>query len=262
MIRTGQLAPWQSKGLVLICLCLFTGAWGTAYSRPGEDTTVDTGNCPTSPLVQTPTSLRCKAPRNWYTLKGDYAPWSQPPLCIDAFREGEPESYCIFAKKDFAGGRGISIVSTPAIAKTISELLVFQDPNVIEEVNHLSTGQFGPPGFQVITTRDKGIGLVSNRSISRGERIMQESVPWIYHRSLYTSLSAEDRIPLQWHGVYMLPEETRKEILDLHVHHDALDDQLDNIMRTNAFGAYYESEALHNNILPRISRINHDCRPK
>jgi hypothetical protein len=104
-------------------------------------------------------------------------PWSQPPQCIDATQEGKTESYCVFVKKDFAEGRGISIITTPAIAKTISELLVFKEPDIIFGVNDLAAGQFGPPGYRIVSTGDKGMGLLANRTISRGERIMQESVP-------------------------------------------------------------------------------------
>jgi len=73
-------------------------------------------------------------------------------------------------------------------------------------------------------------------------------------------VAERNRIPMHWTAMYRLPEVTRDELLALHKHHGG--DEVDDIMRTNAFGAFYTDNDLHNNVLPRISRFNHDCRPK
>jgi hypothetical protein len=94
--------------------------------------------------------------------------------------------------------------------------------------------------------------MIANRTIFRGERIMQETPTFVYNRNLFHLFNDEDRIPLHWHAAYQLPVETRDELLALHKHHGG--DEVDDLMRTNAFGAYYgEPYVLHNNVLPRIS---------
>jgi hypothetical protein len=221
--------------------------------------------CPITNLATSPESEQCAAPRSWYPLEGDYKPWTQRPMCVNSRNPliGSPidvERFCIFTKSDFAEGRGIAMLTTPRQANYLANLTAFSNPEVILGVNDLVSGGFGPPPYVTHRFPERGIGLVANRSIARGERIMQETVPWVYNRGMFNAIEDEDRIPLQWMGMYSLPKEAREEVMGLHTAHGG--DLIDDLMRTNAFGAYYEDNELHNNVLPRISRFNHDCRPK
>jgi hypothetical protein len=221
--------------------------------------------CPLTELASSPEAKQCAAPDSWFPLEGDYKPWTQRPWCVKSRKhllgkDTDVETFCIFAKADFAEGRGITLVTTPRQAKYLAGLSAFTNPDIIQGVNDLITGGFGPPPYVSHRFPDKGIGLVANRSIARGERIMHETVPWVYNRDMFNNVPDEDRIPLQWMGLYSLPKESREEVLALHTTHGG--DSLDDVMRTNAFGAYYADDELHNNVLPRISRFNHDCRPK
>lgn len=197
----------------------------------------------------------CGAPSNLKFLEEeDYAPWTTKPQCFlsQNSADGVHEHYCIFTKKDFAEGRGITMITTPAIAAHVAKEPAFTNPDSIKGINDLVNPPWGPPPYEMKSLPGRGFGMIANRTIFRGERLMQETPSFVYNRNLYTLFDDQDRIPLHWHGAHLLPEETRKELLALHKFHGG--DEIDDLMRTNAFGAYYgERFQLHNNMLPRIS---------
>ncbi|TID21693.1 SET domain-containing protein [Venturia nashicola] len=205
----------------------------------------------------------CGAPSNLQFLEEeDYAPWTTKPQCLftqDSL-DGIDEHYCIFSNKNFADGRGITFITTPAIAAEVVKEPAFAKPDSIKGMNDLVNPPWGPPAYEMRPLPGRGFGMIANRTIFRGERLMQETPTFVYNRNMFTMFDDQDRIPLHWHGAYLLPKETREELLALHKHHGG--DEVDDLMRTNAFGAYFgEPYVLHNNVLPRISRFNHDCRP-
>lgn len=205
----------------------------------------------------------CGAPPNLILSKSDsYAPWTSKPQCLQSLDpETDTEPYCVFSKKDFAGGRGIVFITTETVAKDIISKPAFTDSESIATMNDLISPPWGPPPYNKLLIPNRGYGMIANRTIFRGERIMQETPSFVYNRELYSLFEDEDRIPLHWNAAYTLPEETREELISLHKQHGG--DEIDDLMRTNAFGAYYgEPYVLHNNVLPRIARFNHDCRPK
>jgi hypothetical protein len=220
-----------------------------------------------SPLLDRESLRMCAAPKGWYPLPGDdFAPWSYRPWCVDPpglslnAPPDRDQRFCLYFSSTFAEGRGIGIFSSPRVARELLKNDAFAKPDSIAGMNDLVTGPFSPPPYEPRVFPGKGIGLVANRTLYRGERIMQETPSWVYDRGVFGGIPEHVRIPMHWHGVFRLPEDTRDEILALHKHHGG--DEIDDVMRTNAFGAYYTEEDLHNNVLPRISRFNHDCRPK
>ncbi|KAF2430477.1 SET domain-containing protein [Tothia fuscella] len=203
----------------------------------------------------------CGAPANWFSPEiDDYSPWTSKPQCLKSDGPDLNGTYCIFSKKDFAEGRGITVVTTWALANEMAQKAAFAQPETIAGMNDLVNPPWGPPPYDKRILPGRGFGMIANRTIFRGERIMQETPSFVYNRDLFSSYEDEDRIPLHWHAAYQLPEHTRIELLELHKQHGG--DEVDDLMRTNAFGAYYgDPWILHNNVLPRISRFNHDCRP-
>jgi hypothetical protein len=220
--------------------------------------------CPKNPLRYKHSDIACGAPKNWYPYKGDWSGWTSHPMCIDGQPFDDPTAklmtFCSFSDTKFAEGRGIVAFTTPAIAGIIRQMHAFSDPDLIKGQNDLISGPFSPPPYIAHLFPNKGIGLIANRTLERGERIMQETPSLIYNRAVYGMLQEHDRIPMHWHLVNLLPAHTRIELLALHKHHGG--DEIDDLMRTNAFGAYYTEGESHNNVFPRISRFNHDCRPK
>ncbi|KAF2401519.1 SET domain-containing protein [Trichodelitschia bisporula] len=216
------------------------------------------GLCPASYLHLVPELYKCGAsPEIFVARGGDHSPWTSVPQCVPSTTGAR---YCAFTNKDFAEGRGIAIVTTPAVAEELAKKPAFADPVSIAGMNDLVNPPWGPPAYEMRPLAGRGFGMIANRTIVRGERLMQETPSFIVDRDMFDSVADENRLPLQWNAVYQLPEVTREEFLALHKH--AGGDEIDDVMRTNAFGAYYGDEfSLHNNVLPRISRFNHDCRP-
>jgi hypothetical protein len=197
----------------------------------------------------------CGAPPSLTIFNSDeYAPWTSKPQCLYAKDPANDidDQFCIFTKRDFSEGRGITMITTVKVAKDIASKPAFQKPETIKGINDLVKPPWGPPAYEKKVLPGRGFGMIANRTIFRGERIMQETPTLVYNRNLFSLYLDEDRIPLQWHAAYQLPEDTRDELLALHKHHGG--DEIDDLMRTNAFGAYYgEPYVLHNNVLPRIS---------
>ncbi|KAF2668065.1 SET domain-containing protein [Microthyrium microscopicum] len=260
--RTSRTTTFASsfRNILLLGLATFASAdfdvttFGFALDGTVQDTT---------PADLFDTTAVCAAPRNWYPYKGDWSAWTQRPMCIDTEPNNamgvNTQTFCTYANANFADGRGIVLVTSPRVIETILKVPAFAKPSSIAGMNDLINGAFGPPPYVPHVFPMKGIGLVANRSLSRGERIMQETPTWIYDRGMFGVVEERDRLPMHWHGVYMLPKEARDELLALHGAHGG--DFVDDLMRTNAFGAYYTDQDMHNNLLPRISRFNHDCRP-
>jgi hypothetical protein len=219
---------------------------------------------PINPFRYRPSDVMCHAPKSMYPYKGDWTGWTTHPMCLDGLPwdnpTAKPTKFCIFSDNKFAEGRGIAILTTPTIAAVIRQMAAFSNPEMIAGQNDLIAGPFSPPPYVSHLFPDRGIGLIANRTLERGERIMQETPSFIYNRAIYGMVPEHDRIPMHWNLAYQLPAHTRDELLALHKHHGG--DEIDDLMRTNAFGAYYTDGESHNNVFPRISRFNHDCRPK
>jgi hypothetical protein len=254
--------------IVLASLALVLGVLGESLNyRAKEDPPELLGNlCPKTELEYSLQTNVCGAPPLAFPdPREDYSPWTARPMCInvDTAKPGASphiEPFCTYTNANFADGRGISFFTSQSIMDDVVKSPPFTEPESIKGMNDLINPPWGPPPYESRWFPGKGIGLVANRTIVRGERIMQETPSFVFNRAIFSQTDEENRLPMQWNAVYQLPKHTREELLALHKHHGG--DEIDDLMRTNAFGAYYGEDDLHNNILPRISRFNHDCRPK
>ena len=219
--------------------------------------------CAISPVALPSADAVCAAPKDWYPWVGEYpTAWTQRPWCVDSAYATEYNpytTYCTFVNRDFADGRGIALFVSVDSAEFISGQLVFTDDSHIRGFNDLEHGPFSPPPYEQKYVPGKGVGLVASRAIVRGERIMQESLPIVYGRDVMVNVWPRDRLPMHFHMVYSLPEKTRDELLGLATQDKG--DIVDDVIRTNSFGFYFEGEMLSYILFTRISRFNHDCRP-
>jgi hypothetical protein len=182
--------------------------------------------------------------------------WTSPPQCID--RGNMTEVYCIFTSATFANGRGISIFTTPENAAAIAKLPAFEDPTVHDENEALNSS---PPPYELRELPGRGIGVIANRTLHRGDRIFSETPSYMIDDQISPDVDDELHVQMQRYAVLVLPEPLRDLSLDLCAHFGVAD-RIDDIMATNAFAvdmfddgkAEYDVEPTsYNSLLPAIS---------
>lgn len=166
--------------------------------------------------------------------------WSGPKHCI-----GE---YCVHFHRQFAGG--IVVVTDSKNAKRIAQLPDLFIPRT------------EPPPYYATEIPGKGTGLVANRTIKRGERIMLWQPTFMIHRQLTDDLLPEDLLYILDAAILKLPAPRRRAFLQQLGQFGG--HRVSDILLTNAFqmdvgGEGEEGHHLGN--FPDVSRFNHDCRP-
>ena len=182
--------------------------------------------------------------------------WSYSPDCIATSQSGN--EYCLYTSTTFANNRGISIWATPRGASRFLALPAFADPDVLMDVN----AERNPPFIQ-IQIPGRGLGLVANKTLHRGDRILSNTPLYIVDESLYEELDLHIRAPFQERAIKQLPPSSSRSFVDLCGHWGG--DHIDDVINTNSFAIDLwegtENETAINIVLPEISRLNHDCRP-
>jgi hypothetical protein len=176
--------------------------------------------------------------------------WAFPPRCPE--QQYGAERFCAFTSHTFAGGRGISIISTPSIVSDLRDSTAFSNlPNTMNTPYNVYN-QLELPG--------KGLGLIANQPLHRGDRIFAHTPVLLISYDIYNqSLVSEDtRQELLRSAVYGLPKASQTLFFELmgHFGGDAIDDRID----TNSFEIDLGGTN-HYAVFPETSRINHDCRP-
>lgn len=96
------------------------------------------------------------------------SPWTSRPKCMPEQNSTSP--YCVYTNNKFAGGRGISIFTSPPIAERIAALPAFTEKNLYSEVN-----QFDDPPWEIKVISGRGKGLFAIRTLHRGDEIISSS---------------------------------------------------------------------------------------
>lgn len=185
-------------------------------------------------------------------LQAKSFPWSFWPECFTVRNDSDP--FCVFSNTDFASGRGISIVTTHAIAYAMLENDAFKNPDALEYSNNFEN----PPFYEQVFP-GKGRGLVANKTLNRGDQIMS-STPILITDNL-DELPESESLALWHRAVATLPAATREIFWGLagrfpEGEADAHDDRI----TTNYFEIDVDGNSL-SGLFPEIARINHDCRP-
>jgi hypothetical protein len=177
-------------------------------------------------------------------------PWTFYPECYS--NENTTEPICVFSDQNFAGGRGIFIVSTSTLAYQMLQKPAFTDPEALIRINHHSN-----PSFTEYEFPGKGRGLVANKTLHRGDQIFA-STPLVITNPVSYQLAEAERLRLAHRGVDSLPDGSRANFWKLldHFKGDAVDDRIN----TNAFDIEIDGEGQYA-VLPEIAMLNHDCRP-
>ncbi|KAF4902335.1 SET domain-containing protein 5 [Colletotrichum viniferum] len=173
--------------------------------------------------------------------------WTGPHGCAG--------NYCLYANRGFAVGRGAVIISTPENVQKLkgmgAKFQIADDPSASK------------PSFRVTEVEGKGLGMIANKCLARGDTVMLKTPVLIAHRAFIERTPPAEQHPLLDSVAQLLPASTRETFLGQMGHfggHKVVD-----IMQTNSFqmdlGGGAQGDGHHYGNYPEVSRYNHDCRP-
>ncbi|KAL7946052.1 SET domain-containing protein [Trichoderma barbatum] len=175
-------------------------------------------------------------------------PWTSQNNC-----RHNTETFCVFSSKGFAGGRGISILTTPDRVESLQQLPAFVDAHSLFGINE----QPSPP-FEERELPGRGRGLIANKMLHRGDRIFAHTPILLLDGESFGDLEKEEWLDLEHSAVNNLPPKTQKLFSELYGRPvtDPVSDRID----TNAFVLNMD-DVTYYAVFPEIARLNHDCRP-
>lgn len=194
--------------------------------------------------------------------------WPISSTC--AGRHNETEEFCIFSNPDFAGGRGITILTTPAEAVAIAQSPAFAEGDLYKGVKDFNAA--ASDKWHVEEVPNKGMGLVASRNLAMGDHIMSVSAAIMTDFDIWDHVSVDQVRRMQTEGIGHLPKNHREIFMNLSTHDgaDSHEEQVYKIILTNAFDISdveiitRPKDAQSVNfftVFPEVSRMNHDCRP-
>ncbi|KAI1840168.1 hypothetical protein JX266_013621 [Neoarthrinium moseri] len=156
--------------------------------------------------------------------------------------------YCVWTSGE-ASSVGMSVVTTRANRKRI-----------LERSASRTVRSEPPANFRTTEIPGKGIGMIANRRIRKGEPILTAKPAVLVHRKLVDELDLDDQYSLLDVAVSELPPMRREQFLaqagELGGH------KVSDILFTNSFQVILGGEdGQHLGNFPDVSRFNHDCRP-
>lgn len=151
------------------------------------------------------------------------SPWTSQRYC-----RNNAETFCVYSSNGFAGGRGISILTTPDRVESLQQLPAFTDTNVLSDINK----QPSPP-FEEKELPGRGRGLIANKMLQRGDRIFAHTPILMLDGETFEDLEKKEWLKLEHIAVSNLPPNTRKKFSALYGRPvtDPVSDRID----TNAF---------------------------
>ncbi|KAL2165988.1 hypothetical protein VTG60DRAFT_3478 [Thermothelomyces hinnuleus] len=164
-------------------------------------------------------------------------PWEGPEQCHAGF--------CLFSNPE-AGG-GLSLITTPRIAHLIATSKEIPESTGIE-----------PEAFYEAEVPGKGSGLIANRTIRKGEVIMQRGPVLLIQSIPHIDLEPGRRLELYQAAVDRLPESMRSRFLR------QTGDTVYDKVEKNSFRVFLDGNrkhSIHLGLFPDVSKFNHDCRP-
>lgn len=177
-----------------------------------------------------------------------HSQWSHRPRCIR--QENSTELYCVYTSPSFARGRGISIWTTPEEIEDILRLPAFMDHSVFDEgVNEESN-----PPYEAKQLPGRGIGLIANRTLQRGDHIFSHTPVFFIHPDVFELFPEEDRIKMQQTAIQRLPPNTKSAFMGLYGHFGG--DHIEDVLNTNSFAVdmWDEPDAVeYSAVFPEIS---------
>lgn len=161
--------------------------------------------------------------------------WDHPITCSNH----TDNNFCVYSSNSFHHNRGLSIITKPAISVEIAAL-----PEVsLSQPTPLET-QSSPP-FEIKEISGRGMGVVANRTIERGEQIFAHPIIGIYHNDAFHDPKRpgyEERITLFRKSIEQLPENSKELFWKLAAHDEKIDGVIGRLLK-NTFAANFGGEA-------------------
>ncbi|KAK0641805.1 hypothetical protein B0T16DRAFT_420551 [Cercophora newfieldiana] len=192
-------------------------------------------------------------------------PWSPPTPCLarDTQQESlrqEPlpskwedvgkcvRKWCIFVNRGFGGEGMVAVTTRPNLQKLL-------------KVGEIRRKAASAPSYYVDQVPGKGLGVVGNKTLHRGDPVMAEFPAFLVHRELERStIPQTEQFSLLDDALNELPPARRDAFLAQMGHFGG--HRITDILTTNAFQLDLGGDDGHHyGSFPAVSRFNHDCRP-
>lgn len=180
-------------------------------------------------------------------------PWSYPPLCTPILPSIQSR-LCTYTSTTFASGRGISIVTIPALAAHMASLPAFTTPSLLTSTK---TNLHSATWF-TSSIPGKGTGTLALHDLTRGTQILRYTPAFVAYLEADLPTLARESL---WHtAISRLPASTRAAFLALATIYGDPRVRVQDITKANTFQLLLRG-ANHLAVFPETSRLNHDCAP-
>ncbi|KAE8851393.1 hypothetical protein HRS9122_01680 [Pyrenophora teres f. teres] len=189
---------------------------------------------------------------NQETEDTDNSPWTHPPICTPVLQTIN-STLCIYTSTTYSSNRGISIFTTPSLAKTFASLPAFTSPQppLINTPTNAYTATAIP---------GKGLGMLAARDLNFGDVVTAHTPTFVAY--LEVELSTLERERWWRRAVEQLPKESRDAFLDLATVYGDERVKVQDVVKSNTFRVDVGGGVGHLAIWPETSRANHGCAPK
>jgi hypothetical protein len=195
-------------------------------------------------LLTHPPSNICPVAQDGLTF--DTFPWTHNPTCVQAVLpngvgSGQHQDFCVYTNAAFASGRGISIVTTPEIAASLT----------MESFAPYEEELDSPVLYEERKTNDRGIGLFATVDIEAGTTLISKHPVIFVAREALSTPSKTRRQLLLKKAVEQLPEKTRTSLLNLAKSRGG--PEINDIIQTNSMGMKFEDGTAHLGVVPEAA---------
>jgi hypothetical protein len=147
--------------------------------------------------------------------------------------------YCAYTNADSNNGIGISIITTPTVAKDPTQRSIFYQTG---STTHLHNRHEQP--FERKALDGRGVGLISTAQIAPNATIISERPLFLIARSAWkafarTHADRENLRLLVWRAVLQLPDLSQRKLRSLAKQSHDYEDEIEEILLTNGFGGIW-----------------------
>ncbi|KAF1841083.1 uncharacterized protein K460DRAFT_380813 [Cucurbitaria berberidis CBS 394.84] len=165
------------------------------------------------------------------------------------------DKLCVYTSASFGNGRGISIFTTPTLAKRFASLPAFHDPSALDTQGINTYSGI----WQTSSIPGKGTGMLASKSLQFKNRVTAYTPAFLAY--LETELSTLDRETWWRSAIQQLPEKIKGDFFELTYVYGDLRVRVQDIVKANSFSVNIDG-VNHLAVFPETSRLNHACNPK